>query len=158
MPQETTGRCVNTSLDLLRLRLEAGLPSYRTSNQLITIAYEKGMRHLVSHPSHQDIKISPHNSKSTTGQILASFTTWYPRIATTPRRRHGNKVPNSASYAQAITKAFGKCIDAYQFLGQLNNSPERRYNFRLKYYIMMKDLTFYMKIEIFHPNIFFINA
>ena len=50
----TTGQYASASLDLLRL--EAGLPSYRThSNQLIATAYEKGMRLPDSHPRHQAI-------------------------------------------------------------------------------------------------------
>ena len=49
-----TGQYANTNLDLLRL--EAGLPSYRThSNQLVAIAYEKGNRLPVTHPRYQAI-------------------------------------------------------------------------------------------------------
>ena len=43
------GQYANTSVELIRL--EAGLPSYRThSNRLIALAYEKGMRLDDNHP------------------------------------------------------------------------------------------------------------
>jgi len=63
-----TGQYSNTSSELVRL--EAGIPSYRThSNRLIALAYEKGMRL----PDHHPRKTALNNSVTHRSRVRSSF-------------------------------------------------------------------------------------
>ena len=63
-----TGQYANTSVELIRL--EAGLPSYRThSNRLIALAYEKRMRLDENHPRKAEINKTSQTQTKDTKQL-----------------------------------------------------------------------------------------